>query len=57
MAETGSFVGEGHWQLTGVETTQIGPDATHATKLATWDWETVLRPSLLTVYQVMPERL
>ena len=27
------------------------------TKLDTWTWETILRPSLLTVYQVAPERL
>ena len=57
VAESGSFTSVGHWQLTGVQTTEISAEATRVTKTDTWDWETVLRPSLLTVYQVMPERL
>ena len=57
VAESGTFTGDGHWSLSGVQTTEIGADSTHVTKAETWDWETVLRPSLLTVYQVMPERL
>src|SRR5205807_1009220 len=56
-AQSGSFTTNGHWQLTGVQTTEIGADATRVTKTDTWNWETVLRPSLLTVYQVQPERL
>ncbi len=38
-------------------TTEITPDGTTLSKVDTWTWETVLRPSLLTVYQVAPERL
>jgi hypothetical protein len=40
-----------------VQTTEITAEGTRASKADTWDWETVLRPSLLTVYQVVPERL
>ena len=57
VAESGSFVSSGHWELTGVSTTELTPTGARATKVDKWDWETVLRPSLLTVYQVMPERL
>jgi lipopolysaccharide export system permease protein len=57
VAESGSFQGAGHWQLDGVNTSEIAAEAVKASKAATWDWETVLRPSLLTVYQVTPERL
>ena len=57
VAESGTFTGDGHWQLTGVQTTEITTEGTRASKADTWDWETVLRPSLLTVYQVVPERL
>jgi len=56
-AESGSFSGGGQWQLTDVATTEITPNGTKVTKLPTWTWETVLRPSLLNVYQVAPERL
>ena len=57
VAESGSFTGNGHWQLTDVQTTEITADGTRVTQGRHVDWETVLRPSLLTVYQVMPERL
>ncbi len=57
VAESGTFISNGHWQLNDVQTTDITPNGTHASRADTWDWETVLRPSLLTVYQVMPERL
>ncbi len=57
VAESGSFTGNGHWQLTNVATTDITPAGTRVSKLPTLAWETVLRPSLLSVYQVAPERL
>jgi lipopolysaccharide export system permease protein len=57
IAESGQFAGNGAWQLTNVATTEITEQGTRVTKVATWSWETVLRPSLLTVYQVAPERL
>jgi lipopolysaccharide export system permease protein len=56
-AESGEFIGNGEWRLTNVSTTEITPEGTRVTKAAVWTWETVLRPSLLTVYQVAPERL
>jgi lipopolysaccharide export system permease protein len=56
-AEAGSFTGNGKWRLTGVETTSIAPTAVEVSTADEWMWETVLRPSLLTVYQVAPERL
>jgi lipopolysaccharide export system permease protein len=56
-AESGTFAGEGRWQLTGVRTTELSPAAIRVVDDDAWTWETVLRPSLLTVYQVAPERL
>jgi lipopolysaccharide export system permease protein len=57
VAESGQFSGNGEWKLTNVATTEIAEGGTKVTKLDTWTWETILRPSLLTVYQVAPERL
>jgi lipopolysaccharide export system permease protein len=57
VAEKGEFFGNGEWKLSNVSTTEITPEGTKVTKLPVWTWETVLRPSLLTVYQVAPERL
>ena len=56
-AEAGRFVEEGRWELTDVKSTQIAGDVATATSAPTWIWHTVLRPSLLTVYKVAPERL
>jgi lipopolysaccharide export system permease protein len=56
-AESGTFTGNGQWRLKGVRSTEIGPSDTHVTQADTYVWETVLRPSLLSVYQVAPEKL
>ena len=56
-AESGSFTGNGQWQLANVATTDITPEGTKVSTVPTWTWDTVLRPSLLSVYQVAPERL
>jgi lipopolysaccharide export system permease protein len=56
-AESGSFAGNGKWRLNAVEATELSPTAIKVTTTDDWVWETVLRPSLLTVYQVAPERL
>ena len=41
-----------------VRTTEIAPTGTTRRREAdSWTWDTVLRPSLLTVYQVAPEKL
>lgn len=57
QAESGRFQQNGHWALTNVETTELSADRIGFTRAPTWDWVTVLRPSLLTVYQVPPEKL
>ena len=57
VAESGKYGDDGHWKLSNVRTTEIGADATHVSETATLPWDTILRPSLLTVYQVAPERL
>ena len=54
---SGRFVGDGKWQLENVKTTQIGADGTKVSTVPSMIWETVLRPSILNVYQVAPERL
>ena len=56
-AESGTFVGNGQWRLRGVKTTEISPAETHVSEADDFAWDTVLRPSLLTVYQVAPEKL
>jgi lipopolysaccharide export system permease protein len=40
-----------------VKSTDIGPSGTTVTSAPSTDWETILRPSILSVYQVAPERL
>jgi len=57
VAQSGTFVGNGQWKLENVEATEIGPDATRVTRMPVYMWTTVLRPSILNVYQVAPERL
>jgi lipopolysaccharide export system permease protein len=56
-AESGSFTGNGQWRLKAVRTTEFTPTATRVTQADDYVWDTVLRPSLLTVYQVAPEKL
>ncbi|MEP7182925.1 MAG: LPS export ABC transporter permease LptG [Betaproteobacteria bacterium] len=57
VAESGSFTREGVWTLSGVSSTALSADGATLTKQQTLAWETVLRPSLLTVFQVAPEKL
>jgi lipopolysaccharide export system permease protein len=57
LAEAGRFLKEGRWKLTNVQTTTLSGDGATTTTEPEMIWETVLRPSLLTVYQVAPERL
>ena len=56
-AESGRFVQPGRWELANVRTTEVGADTASITTAKQATWETVLRPSILTVYQVSPERL
>jgi len=57
IAQSGTFVGNGKWKLANVRTTEFSPDATHVSTSPEYTWTTVLRPSILNVYQVAPERL
>ena len=57
VAQSGVFVGNGQWKLLNVKSTEIGADATKVTTVPEFVWSTVLRPSILNVYQVAPERL
>ena len=56
-ARSGTFLGNGEWKLDDVDTTEIGANRVQVTHLPTWTWTTVLRPSILDVYEVAPERL
>ena len=56
-AESGVFTGNGHWRLKAMRTTEIGLTGTRVTEAESYAWNSVLRPSLLTVYQVAPEKL
>ena len=57
VAQSGTFAGNGQWKLENVKSTEIGADATRVTTAPVFMWTTVLRPSILNVYQVTPERL
>jgi lipopolysaccharide export system permease protein len=57
VADSGSFIGNGEWKLSNVSTTEFTPEGTKVTRTPEWVWATVLRPSLLNVFQVTPERL
>jgi lipopolysaccharide export system permease protein len=57
VADSGTFVGDGLWRLKNVQTTALGPEGAKVVRNEQYDWETVLKPSILTVYQVAPEKL
>jgi len=57
VADSGSFVTDGEWKLKNVRSTELGPDGAKVTRSNEYAWATVLKPSLLTVYQVAPEKL
>jgi lipopolysaccharide export system permease protein len=57
VAESGTFLGDGQWLLKNVRSTLLGPDGARVVRADQYDWDTVLRPSILTVYQVPPEKL
>jgi lipopolysaccharide export system permease protein len=56
-ADSGRFEGPGRWRLANVRTTELAGDTARLVTAAEAQWTTVLRPSILTVYQVNPERL
>ena len=57
MRNPAAFAGEGFWKLQNVKVTELQGDHAGVSSLPEWMWETVLRPSILTVYLVAPERL
>lgn len=57
VADTGTFVSDGHWLLSNVKTTELAAEGATMKLADQYTWETVLRPSILTVYQVAPEKL
>ncbi|MFO1313794.1 MAG: LPS export ABC transporter permease LptG [Burkholderiales bacterium] len=57
-AETGKYDKDmGRWRLENVKLTEIGRDSAKTSSEGSWMWASVLQPSILTVYQVAPERL
>jgi len=58
VADSGHFdPAHNAWDLQNVQTTEVGADSTRVETAPVWTWNTVLRPSILTVYTVAPERL
>jgi lipopolysaccharide export system permease protein len=57
VADSGTFAGDGQWKLSNVLTTELGPNGAKVTRADEYAWDTVLKPSILTVYQVAPEKL
>lgn len=56
-AATATYAGPGQWRLGDVKTTELLRTGTRLTTQDSLVWDSVLRPSLLTVFQVAPERL
>ncbi len=56
-AESGRFAGEGRWNLERVKVTELERESARVSTADKWTWQSVLQPSILTVYQVAPERL
>ena len=56
-AASGRYLQPGRWELKDVKVTEITGDSARQTAMPEAIWETVLRPTILTVYQVSPERL
>ncbi len=56
-AEKAEFVGEGKWRLVNVTTTELGERQARTDSIPEMNWESPLRPSILNVYQVAPEKL
>ncbi len=56
-ADSGRFAGRDEWRLTNVRTTEMDANSATAVTVPELVWKSVLRPSILTVYQVAPERL
>jgi lipopolysaccharide export system permease protein len=57
VADSGTFMNEGEWLLKNVRTTEFSADGAKMLRADEWVWDTVLKPSILTVYQVAPEKL
>ncbi len=57
VADSGAFVADGLWKLRNVRTTELTADGAKVTRADEFAWDTVLKPSILTVYQVAPEKL
>ncbi len=57
VAESATFAGNGQLRLSNVRVTDVKPGHVGVSHVDNAMWDTVLRPSLLTVYQVPPERL
>lgn len=56
-AESGRYQENGRWKLEEVKVTEIGRESAKVSTQPTWIWQSILRPSILDVYQVAPERL
>ena len=57
VADSGAFVEDGKWLLKNVKTTELSAAGARVSRADEWVWKTVLKPSILTVYQVAPEKL
>jgi lipopolysaccharide export system permease protein len=57
LADSGTFISDGQWLLKNVRTTELTAEGAKLKRSDEWIWETVLKPSILTVYQVAPEKL
>ena len=57
VADSASFMEDGQWKLTNVHTTEFHEDTVTASAAPALVMRTLLRPSLLTVYQVAPDKL
>lgn len=56
-AESGRYVGDGVWELTGVRDSTITPDRILVKDYPTLEWKSVLQPDILSVLLVVPEQM
>jgi lipopolysaccharide export system permease protein len=57
LAERAVYQGNDRWQLRNVVVTRLGPEGATVEKHPELAWRSSLKPSILSVYQVTPEKL
>lgn len=57
VADSATFLGQNLWQLKNVTLTEFSAESVTVKTSPQMNWESILKPSILNVYQVVPEKL